>query len=494
MKKLIASVLLLSFVFSNGTTFASEKDYWPYSDFWLSESVFVSKDGKDFLFESNFPQILTVNGRTRINLLNSDGDEISFWGTLLSSDSKRLVLSAGNSQYTINDIDQLVGDFSITEVFDFSRPDSPPSLYLIQKNANASENDNRWITIGSEEFARYHFDGSGMKPYANRAVYEKTYGQILRPADFGKREGYEFWYKANGKTYVNLNGKDYWPFSDDNSFYSGGMVFNLKTKTVKGGDAVVFWKKVFWPYARVWSPQISFNRKGFAFIGTNVDSSSYVNVNGRTYGPFYGNTPKVALSGNGKKYVLVYGKWKPQYYDAITPSVVNVNGKTSEYELAEQPRISFDGSWFAFAFYKQGKRFVNVNGKRFGPYEFDWDRNSDMNDSLGFKLLELSDDGKGYAFSFEKGGKVYLNANGAIRGAYDSVRDLHVLSGGKSIGYAYVKDGKEYVSINGTDYGPYAKVWVLKFSDGWETWAFTHRDTKADDRNNTYVKVVKPNE
>ncbi|MFN3996056.1 MAG: hypothetical protein ACK4GR_05975, partial [bacterium] len=126
------------------------------------------------------------------------------------------------------------------------------------------------------------------------------------------------------------------------------------------------------------------------------------------------------------------------------------------------------------------KYYVQVNDKIYGPYEYNehildmhppfevdlCPSYRDCDYSFGFYPLIFYFDDTNYAFELGKDGKYYVEINNKTYGPYDefSIYDIVFSPDNSKYGFVFKKDGKWYVNINDKIYGPYKEVGKPEFS------------------------------
>ncbi len=165
----------------------------------------------------------------------------------------------------------------------------------------------------------------------------------------------------------------------------------------------------------------------------------------------HNNETRLNFQGDGKGYLLFVQK-KGLHY------LVQNGKKIGPYDLIYDPEIDADEygrtALYHFVYHHRKKKFVNINGKSYGPY-----------DQIGpkggwYHLFVLNE--QQFLFTFTRGGQAFVNINGQEFGPYDKVfnyhttykRDLYLDKKG-NYAFRYLKDQKYYFHINGKDYGPY---------------------------------------
>jgi hypothetical protein len=108
-----------------------------------------------------------------------------------------------------------------------------------------------------------------------------------------------------------------------------------------------------------------------------------------------------------------------------------------------------DGRRFGFAYFKNGRHFVQINNKVYGGFE--------IGQSSGL-FIRFGPVGKSFAFSYSKNGQYFLNLNGQALGGYSQVEPPVFGPSGKMVWFRYAKGDKWYLWINGKVYGGYQEV------------------------------------
>lgn len=146
------------------------------------------------------------------------------------------------------------------------------------------------------------------------------------------------------------------------------------------------------------------------------------------------------------------------------------------FKNAQYSAIDSSGN-FAFIYREKGKSFVNINGKKYGPY----DSVNGRNDSETVPV-RLSRGGK-FAFVYTIKGKDYININEKIHGPFlfADPRSLSLSSAG-DYSFCYLQSKENlYVIINNKKYGPFPGAGNLAtgiFDDG--KYFFEYTDKAGD--------------
>jgi hypothetical protein len=112
-------------------------------------------------------------------------------------------------------------------------------------------------------------------------------------------------------------------------------------------------------------------------------------------------------------------------------------------------KLAPDGSKVGFAYFKNGKHFVQINHKVYGGFEVG--KNTTP-------FIKFSPDGKIFAFTFIKNGQLYLQLNDQVFGDYTAVNLPLFSATGKTVCFRYSKGNRWYLWINGQRYGGYQTV------------------------------------
>jgi hypothetical protein len=138
-------------------------------------------------------------------------------------------------------------------------------------------------------------------------------------------------------------------------------------------------------------------------------------------------------------------------YDFIENGIKCVNIKGKIFKNAYFSSSDTSGN-YAFISWDKAKAYVNLNGKKLGPYEY-------VN---GKALAEISPvvlaEGGKYAFMYSFKGKKYVNINGKILGPYPAIDSKSIkLSPAGNYSFTYlVNQTSRYVMLNTKKYGPFA--------------------------------------
>ncbi len=135
------------------------------------------------------------------------------------------------------------------------------------------------------------------------------------------------------------------------------------------------------------------------------------------------------------------------YYDWDTP--VGKRFKRYQYPGYGDDYVSRrKGSAPELTFLKEGKHYLRVSGRTYGPYE-------EAPDLLFAARNRL-------VFAYRSGGKLYIHQNGRSFGPADSLYSNDGIGQGHPAA-AYKKDGKIYALIDGKAYGPYDGLWGMNY-------------------------------
>lgn len=368
---------------------------------------------------------------------------------------------------------------------------------------------------------------------ANGKEYGESYDQIMdtRVAQDGVK--YAYAYRKGTEYFVVVNGKEYGPFDqyqegdlkfaqdgDGHSFkYSVQNKYSGKTSYYANVHGTVYG-----PYAYVEEIKMSYDRKRFGFkystedggqfvrvgsnnpygyssisnfdfsedgnhfsIIANTASGTVVNLDGKGYGPYDNKYAQFSFIGGADKYDVGflysdssagvgYASVKGKDYGpySLISNVTALNGKAAfsytkdgkDYVFVDErvygpydPRetsnliLSPAEGLFAFQYKTNDKRYINVNGVPYGPY--------DQLDAFKFSM-----DGKRYAYRHSSGEAWYANVNGTTYGPYDQLDYLVFSEEGQGYNFRYEKDGKRYVNLNGQIIGPYESFMDLILREG----------------------------
>lgn len=275
--------------------------------------------------------------------------------------------------------------------------------------------------------------------------YVNVNGKELGPFDpFGKLEfapkevsssRYIFSFLRDGKLNFNIDGKEFGPYdkpedeyfakiSDKNSLFSyqkeGSWYVDLNG--IRRG-----------PYSDVpGNFSLYDNKWGFSY--TNEDGKNFATIGGGVFGPSEGDFPDGSyeigdIKIASKNWIFDYGNEKKNF--------INVNGKKygpCDYENVEVSELG----WGFSCQIKDDWKF-NINGKEFGPYKY----------KVGgeeAQMLDLSMNDSGWFYKFVRDGKWFFSINGYEYGPYDTVPAEPVLNK-NSVMIVYQKEGKNYAKI-----------------------------------------------
>jgi hypothetical protein len=171
------------------------------------------------------------------------------------------------------------------------------------------------------------------------------------------------------------------------------------------------------------------NNQNVAYVCL-INGSKHVVINGKISEP-YDKDCYISHNLNGNNYMYNYSKNGKKF--------ININGKsiTVDCDDSDTPSgsISINGGYY-YKYSKNEKNYLNVNGKTFGPYDYiDWS-------------IDLFENGK-FSFVYRKDDLYYVNNNGIISKGFLYVYDLETKADGY-IKYLFsMEDGWVYENLNG---------------------------------------------
>ena len=162
-------------------------------------------------------------------------------------------------------------------------------------------------------------------------------------------------------------------------------------------------------------------------------------------------------------------------YDFIENGIRCVNIKGKIIKNAFFTSSDNDGN-YAWISWEKGKAYVNIGGKRLGPYEFVNGKNFE-----DISPVVLSEGGK-FAFMYSQKGKKYVNINGKILGPYPAVDTKSIkLSPGGNYSFSYLaSQNSRFVMLNAKKYGPFANERNMAadiLDDGTYYYEYSDKDT-----------------
>ena len=373
-------------------------------------------------------------------------------------------------------------------------------LHTLAKNEilNSSEyytfqtlNKNGFACIISDTIQKKNrFIFNGKVIFSADLISSNSFSNTILDLDFSNENGYSYKYKENGKFYVNYQGKIEGPFDDVTNekyflqrhciyekipenfdfFYSlGGRWFSYfrgkaemleinENETENNSNcSFSYWTtkeqgKTYFSEIRCekYRNKVGFdslvttakNSKSTAFICVN-NGKRYFCINDVISEPFDNNGySRIQLIGD--KYCYEYIKNGKRF--------INFNGKAVEIDCDYiQTYNIFDNGFYYFIYFKNEKQFININGKTFGPY-----------DAIEYEERVYSNGN--FGFVFKKNNEYFVNLNGLVSASYLTVNSLDYISNGK---YKYLfskEDGWVYENNNGkvtkTDDRKYGSSWV----------------------------------
>lgn len=224
--------------------------------------------------------------------------------------------------------------------------------------------------------------------------------------------------------------------------YNGNPVNRIAIKK-KGKNIVVMdprkgIEREYGPYEKVDKIEISDDGKSFAFFFESKKGRYGIQINGREY-------PVEKLSRFGRIFFMRNGRCL-YFYTDLSGGMAGIDGKVYPVRITEadvdrglsNSAIGPDKSAFAL-YYKHGKReFINVNGY-----------NVDISGSCNRKIWFSSGIVR-YAYAMVKDGKNYIHVDNRVFGPYDvDVFELAESTNGKYFAFFYRKNGRLGLNING---------------------------------------------
>lgn len=169
------------------------------------------------------------------------------------------------------------------------------------------------------------------------------------------------------------------------------------------------------------------NDNYFAWIG-DKDGKRYFCLNNVISEPFDVEDEYNDLRLNGSNYSYTFMKNGKRF--------ININGKNIEVDSDYYPYCSlYNNGTYYFSYSKKEKSFININGRIFGPY-----------DDLSYSVVHSN--GK-FAFVFAKEGLYFFNNNGIVSQGFPSISDLEFKADGKFKYLFSMNDGWVYENNNG---------------------------------------------
>ncbi len=160
-------------------------------------------------------------------------------------------------------------------------------------------------------------------------------------------------------------------------------------------------------------------------------------------------------------------------YEYIEDGVSYLNSRGRIFKNAQFSSADSLGN-FAYIYKDKGKAFVNINGKKYGP--FDSVNGRTESETVSVKLAR----GGKFAFTYTIKGKDYINVNEKILGPYIYVdpRSLSITPGG-SYSFNYLQNKTTlFVIINNKKFGPFPAAGNLStgiFDDGTYFYEYTDK-------------------
>ncbi len=295
-------------------------------------------------------------------------------------------------------------------------------------------------------------------------------------------------YTKDKNWFANVNGETYGPYEKVYVSISDN-VWGMSYREIGGKSFANINGKIYGPYA---DTRVTTSNNNWLLEYKDGDKW-YVNINDKKYGPC--DSPlgfsigEVSIAENswafecekGEQFFAMINEKEYGPYDSIHDILTLKNYWQYRYEKDGQDFLNTNGKIqelpgefltnsdsLGFIYRSNDKRFINIKGNIFGPYDF-------------FGASVIADTNWGFEYGFKNNTDAnsyvsYVNINNKIYGPYDSVYGLGIA--GDNFGFKYSKGNKAYIVINDKEYGPFdfgnvsvsEKSWGFSYSQDGKTY------------------------
>jgi len=245
--------------------------------------------------------------------------------------------------------------------------------------------------------------------------------------------------------FIGFDGKEMGPYDyvGDLAFSPNGKHFVYRTikeiHTLQSETFFVLDGEEMGPYEYLGDFVFSSDSKHFAYTA-GKKGKHFIILDGKEIGP-YDSFSNFTFSPDGKRFV---------YYEVMkkenNKSLLIVDGKEiASYDEIQRFIFSPDSKRFAYAVKEGSERFIVLDGKEMGPYEY-----SPYEDYY-YYTLDFSPDRKHFAYKVKKEGKFFIILDGKEMGPYDAAGLFTFSPDSKRFVYVVEKERKTFLIVNGLD-------------------------------------------
>jgi ankyrin repeat protein len=323
-----------------------------------------------------------------------------------------------------------------------------------------------------------------------------------------------FYHPKNNIAHLNINGTDY-PSSQDGLRYASENILGyiiFKEGKLPGFKAGKMWHLVIqskkynldidkpigyhiktsggFELKRQFDVRFRAGRFGYGYI-EYIDDREYMNINGKSYGPYDQVGPLHLCKGEGNELIpyFVYkksGVWS-LWIDGDSNKIINqsnikimdLNFSKEKYmtdrSILNDPRIYSYTEKDKIISYNIGesleyKHILSITGKQYGPYyNFYYDESSEYPGHYY------------YMYSKQKDGPKYITINNKTYGPYERISEITF---NNKYSWAFIADTdpnseKQYIITNSKKYGPYSNVSISYYENNDLIYRYQNPDTET---------------
>lgn len=249
---------------------------------------------------------------------------------------------------------------------------------------------------------------------------------IDEPQVFVSDNSFAVVYQKNDSYFVNVNKNIYGPYRQVKMKSITDESFGFSYLDKDNNWYVNIDNAIAGPYESVGEVSLEKNNFGFYY---EKDGEWFADVNNKIYGPYLAIKNMAIFEEN---LIFTYLKDDNKEY-------IFTNDEEEELSYDEIENVSASLGGVAYVYLMAGEKFINFNGKMFGPY----------NSGVPIYLFN-----NGFIFWYLDQKDLLVNFNDIILGPYEA---FNILKNSQSVSFYYKKSNNDhyYVSSNNKAFGPY---------------------------------------
>lgn len=278
---------------------------------------------------------------------------------------------------------------------------------------------------------------------------------------------YIFSYLKDVNEYLNINGKEYWPFS----IFWGKRIFlsqidlgaknTLVSFSINNKIYLILNWELIWPYDSVYNQKVVNDNYAYSF-GINDPktwNNYYLDVNWKEYWPYDG----ISNFNLDNNWNFIFS-FQVNYKNSIKLwlkvwGYVNYNWKIIKWPFSNERHIKLINNNYIFSYYEDDLNkglFVNINSKEYWPYEW-----YDI-------LINTYDNWYYYSHLWDSHEKWYVNINWKEYWPYKTVNWVNVSENWFWFWFWYTwYDDKNYLNLNWN---------IINFWDNIVKWVYINKN------------------